>query len=471
MTISPALLAELHVLESAMGGGSLIEYVHRISPRWVEPWHLKPIADLFARAEYGPVRACVSVPPRHGKTELLLHAMPWWLSRHPEQTVAYISYSGGLAFTKSKRALDLAHRAGIILRRDIAKASEWRTPSDGGVISTGIGGPLTGHGANLLIIDDPVKNREEAESVVIRERNWEWFTSTALTRVEPGGSVIVVHTRWHEDDLIGRLKLDRDNHWEIINLPAVQEDGGALWPERWSKKQLDVKKREVGEYDWSSLFMGSPRPKGGRMFSEPIEYDKPDLLNAKLLITCDPAATSKTHSDYSAIVVAAGKLGEDGLVRADILEAYRVQMDIPQLVQLLVRIQKKWSPSVGFNPTPIAVEAVGGFKAVPQMLRQIDKKLRLIEIQPTQDKFTRALPTAAAWNDGRIRCPMQNQPDGRPTPAWLGPFVEEVTRFSGVNDAHDDQVDALAHMYATFAQMLPRYRPTGGGAANFLPFG
>jgi hypothetical protein len=165
---------------------------------------------------------------------------------------------------------DYAKRAGITLRDDSAALHEWRTPDGGGLLATGVGGPLTGHGVKLLVIDDPFKNREEADSALVRQKVYDWFTSTAMTRVEPGGSVIVVHTRWHRDDLIGRLARDEEVHWQVVNLPAIDasRDGdGSLWPERWPADALEVRRHEVGEYDWQSLYQGNPIARKGRVYS------------------------------------------------------------------------------------------------------------------------------------------------------------------------------------------------------------
>lgn len=455
-------LAELHALETVIGADSLLEFVPRTTPRWVAPWHLAPIAKLFAKAEYGPIRACVSVPPRHGKTELLLHAMCWWLSRHLTHHVGYVSYAGELAASKSSRAMGLARSAGLPISPTVARANEWQLGlgnESGGVFATGIGGPLTGHGVDILLVDDPVKNREEAESAAARQRVWEWFTSTGLTRIEPGGSCIVVHTRWHVDDLIGRLlRGDAGDGWEHVNLEAIDDDDEALWPERWPSDVLATKRSEVGEYDWWSLYMGTPRPRGGRLFREPTFYGRfPDIDGSQLLISCDPAATSKTHADYSAIIVGAGKLGErDGLPHVDILEAHRLQVEIPILVGYLIEVQKKWGCRV-------AIESVGGFKAVPQTMRALNKKLRITEVSATADKFTRALPAAAAWNDGRIRLPIDAP--------WMPALLDETSTFTGIADSHDDQVDALAHLYNAFDHALRPRKRGENSVARWLPFG
>lgn len=473
--IDAGLLAELHLLEATIGGQSILDYIPRASPvmpggvQGISPRHLKVIADQIALAEYGPQRIAISVPPRHGKTELILHALAWYLARHPEHTVAYASYSADIAGGKSIRARDLAVAADIRLRYDQARASEWRTVSGGGLLATGVGGPLTGQGANLLVIDDPIKNREEAESSTQREKVWDWFTSTAMTRLTPNGSMLVVHTRWHPDDLIGRLK--KKGGWTIINLPALDDAGQALWPQGgWTTDVLAKRRVEVGEYDWASLYMGDPRPRGGRMFEEPTFYEKPNVLGqAKIIISCDPAATAKTHADYSVIVVGSCWMDSSGLPAIDILDVQRMQVEIPSLVYRLAHEQRKWK-------APIVVEAVGGFKAVPQSLRAMLRGVRIIEITPSLDKFIRALPTSAAWNAGRIRLPgrigVTGALEADPSKPWIGAFLDETGSFTGVSDDYDDQVDALAHLYNAAHQMLAgRGSPPAPELARYMPFG
>jgi hypothetical protein len=240
--------------------------VPRITPAFRAPVHLAPLLATVAAVERGPVRACLSVPPRHSKTETVLHAIAWLLARHPDWTIGYVSYAADIARSKSRQARDYAARAGLSLRDDSAALHEWRTPEGGGLLATGVGGPLTGHGVRVLIVDDPFKNREEADSALVREKVHAWFTSTAMTRVEPGGSVLVVHTRWHRDDLIGRLSRDTETPWQVTNLPALDSDGAALWPARWSADDLARRRAEVGEYDWASLYQGHPVAKKGRVY-------------------------------------------------------------------------------------------------------------------------------------------------------------------------------------------------------------
>lgn len=416
----------------------LLDFIKVISPRYDPPRHLGPLLELLDQAERGPVRGVVSVPPRHGKTETLLHAFARRLRQRPWETIAYASYAADVAHSKSRLARDYAIKAGVQLRGDSAAVHEWRTPAGGGMLATGIGGPLTSHGAHLLVVDDPFANRQEAESAIVRQHVHEWFTSTAMTRVEPGGSVLVVHTRWHGDDLAGRLGQgitpDRQpsEKWPVVNLPAISDAGAALWPERWPADALSRKRAEVGEYDWWSLFQGQPRPRGGAIFGDPGRYSDSNLKDARLVIGVDPAASEKTHADYSVAVVLA-ITGRGSEMRADVLEVVRGQWEIPRLVSVLRELQAR------YQRAPLVVEAVGGFRAVPQMLRSVDPKLRVTEVQPATDKFIRAQPVAAAWNGGRVRVPFAGP--------WVASFLDELQSFTGIRDPHDDQVDALAHAW------------------------
>lgn len=335
---------------------------------------------------------------------------------------------------------DIAGRAHVRLAADAANLAEWRTTSGGGVLAVGAGSGLTGQGVSgLMVVDDPFKNPEDAQSQVIRDKVGEWFDAVVQTRIE-GASTLVIHTRWHEDDLIGRLAKDAD--FTVINLPALAEaddplgraEGEPLWPERFGLKYLEKRKRR-NEYLFASLYQGRPRPRGSAVFGAPHYYDPKtlDLTGCRLVLAADPAASIKTSADYSAAGVIAVKGNGDAMI-GYLLYAYREQVPIPQFAQDLLGMQAR------FGDTEINIEAVGGFKAIPQMLLAIRPDLRVHEIIPVGDKFMRAQPAASAWNTGRLLVPSDSPP-------WLGPLLDEVAKFTGVNDVYDDQVDWLAHAW------------------------
>ena len=456
-------------LEDMDGPDSILDFVPLLSPRYERPNHLRPVAELFWEAEnVGNVRGLVSTPPRHGKTETILHSIARYLSRHPDKTVGYATYGADLAESKSKACRALAVRAGVQLRTDSHAASEWRTTQGGGMLAAGVNGGWTGHGIDILVIDDPIKDRKRAESPAEQAALMEWCTSSAFTRVEPGGSYIVNMTRWTDQDLIGVLPEATGLPWTTVNLPAVQDvrddkgrpivvDGKplqrALWPERWSLEALDIKRRFVGDYDWASLFMGSPRPRGGYMFREPARYRAFDLkAGMRFAIGCDPAASAETSADHSVIVVL-GAVGTGMDQKVYVLDVWRGQVEVPALVDQLRAMQQRWR-------APVFVEAVGGFKAVPQMLRSIaskqgeedDPALRVVGVNAVTDKMQRATPVSAAWNDGKVLVPAAHT-------EWLEAFLKEITRFTGKVDATDDQVDALAHAFNAIDQRAAGINP------------
>ena len=418
----------------------LLDFIPRITPRWVRPEHLAPFANIFERAQHEQVLACVSVPPRHGKTELILHAIAWWLSRRPHDTLGYASYGAEIAESKSMLARDYARSAGIRLRDDRNTLNEWRTPSGGGCLAAGVGGAWTGQGIIAGIIDDPFKNRVEAESPLIRQRIWDWFTSTLTTRVEPGGSRIVVHTRWHEDDLIGRLLASTEERWDLINLPAIDDSGAALWPDRWPSEELEKKRRAVGTYDWWSLFQGQPRPRGGQMFADPVRYTEPNINDARIVLSVDAAGTEGTHSDYTAAVAMAVR-GYESEMTADVLEVMRVRLE-PQKAALPLREFQARHGGGG-----LLIEATRDGKSLRKALEAIDNRLVIREVPPLGDKLIRATPCAAAWSQGRIRVPLHAP--------WLSDFLAETSKFTGLGDLHDDQVDAMSQAWNEAAKSYP----------------
>jgi predicted phage terminase large subunit-like protein len=430
----------LSLLEETVGGESLPEFICRLTPHHPPPRHFAPVIEVLQQARVEPVKVGISMPPGHGKTTLILNAFAWWLSRHPGDTNAYYSYNEKQGLSKSALARELTQRAGIGLSDETNSKGEWRTTKGGGLLAGGVGSGLTGQRVQgLLVVDDPFNGPLDAYSPTQREAVDEWFKSVALTR-RAGASTIVVHTRWHEDDLLGRLK---KRGWKIINLPAIAEkndplgraEGEPLWGEVYGLDRLLESREEGGEFNFASLFQGSPRPRGGSVFGEPHYYDPAttDFEGCRIVLAADPAASTRTSADYSVAVVLFIKgLGSDAV--AYVRRVYRQQVPIPQFANDLLGLQAE------FGETEIGVESVGGFKAIPQMLQAIRPGLRIKEIIPIGDKFTRAQPAAAAWNTGRILVPSDSSP-------WLGPFLDEIAKFTGVNDRHDDQVDGLAHAW------------------------
>lgn len=450
-------LLEITAVDDPAAMEGLGAFIARMMPRHPPPAHIRPLIEVLERARRETVRVVVSMPPRHVKTHTIQNAFAWWMTQSPADTHAYVSYNDQQALSKSGPTRALARRAGVHLRNDSASKSEWRTVEGGGLLATGIGGTLTGQGVSgLLVIDDPIKNYEEASSQTVRDAQWDWFTSVAMTRLE-GGSVIVVMTRWNEDDLAGRLI---DEGWEVLNLPAMAEAddpigrpvGAALWPDRYPLDACDSPScahaghlktilKTIGEFMFASLYQGRPRPRGHAVFGKPTYYDAElfDITGKQIVIYADPAATAKTSGDHSAIMAMAVEGTDPATMRGWILEVYRFRVTVPTFLDDLRAFEKRWG-SAGAR-----VEAFGMAKAIPQMLEKVDPGLVEADL-PIGDKFTRAQPVAAAWNDpdgGRVMVPIEAP--------WLKDYLREMQRFTGVGDKEDDQVDVTSGCWNSVA--------------------
>lgn len=414
-------------LDRAIALKSLVDWVPYLTPKYHPPEHLRPFLELIERANDGEeIRAVVHAPPRHSKTESILHSIPWILKHHPDWTCGYSSYNADITRSKSRASIALAREAGIQLASD--NLAEWRTYKGGGCVAKGVGEGLTGFGLNVAFVDDSVKDRLEAESTRKREAKWDWFENVLMTRIEPKGSVFVCQTRWHPDDISGRLI---KKGWQYVCLPALTPVGKsgwkALWPERWPVEALLRRKEDVGEYVWASLFQGQPRPRGGQVFGDPWGYaELPDAtLPRRHGIGLDFAFTKKTSADYSVLVV---MMLCEGYYY--VLDVVRVQTKAPEFKEIVRSYRAKY-PTAGM-PRWIAS---GTEKGVADFMEEASLPLDIVVAR--DDKFIRAQPYAAAWNAGRVLVPEDST-----SHRWVDVFLTEHAEFTGVNDAKDDQVDA-----------------------------
>lgn len=434
----------LALLRHAYGGESPGEFITRMFPAQPPPRHVAPILELFDRARRERVFALVAMPPRHTKTFTCMRSLAWWIGRFPADTNAFVAYSDHKARARSRLIRHYAQRAGVKLGADSNNLSEWRTAQGGGLLAVGMAGGIVGEGiTGIALVDDPYKNRQEADSPVIRERIQDLFGETIYTRLQ-AGSCIVIHTRWHEEDLIGTLR--QDPKWQVIELPAICDEpddlmgrqmGEALWVEGgFDLVELEAIKKTIGDWAFASQYQRLPRPRGATLFGEPSWYD-PDqlqLAGGVVYIGADPAATANTRADRSAafalLIKGAGPTRE-----AWVLDYFGGQMTMPAFARGLVQFQRKW------YGCPAAVEAVAGFKAIPQIMEELDPNLRLVDAPMFGDKFQRAQPVSAAWNDTprRVHWPLKRQ--------WTGDVLKRICRVTGVGDEEDDEADAVAHAW------------------------
>ena len=270
------LSAPLPFFPRIMARRHLLDFVGLTMASYQAAAHHAAIAAALEAVEAGTIkRLVITMPPRHGKSELASIQFPaWYLGRNPDKRVILASYADSLALTFGRQIRNLVHGdefgavfSGITLAQDSTSADHWNIAGRrGGLIAAGVGSGITGHGADLLIIDDPVKDASEADSPTVRGSKWEWYTRTAYTRLQPGGAIVLIGTRWHVDDLIGRALAQDTEQWHVLHLPAIDTDGRALWAERYPTEELRKIQDAIGLRAWDSLYQGRPVLESGGIF-------------------------------------------------------------------------------------------------------------------------------------------------------------------------------------------------------------
>lgn len=436
---------ELDALAASAARDDLLAYAVGLIPTYRTPDHLRLLADKLMAVKDGKIkRLMVFMPPRHGKSNLASELFPaWYLGHKPNHQVLFTTYGQDLAdgFGRKVRnaVADAKHTRsfpGSVLAEDSQSAKRFNTEAGGVYYAVGAGGAVTGRGADLLLIDDPLKNREEADSRLMRDKLWDWYASTAYTRLMPGGAVVLIQTRWHEDDLAGRLLRGGEN-WEVINLPAIAEFGDAmgrregqpLWPDQYDIAALQNIRQTIGEREFAALYQQRPAPLEGALFKRDwIQYGN-SPRGCRIAMGVDLAISSKDTADYTAIVV----MARDEFGKLYVLDAIRERVDFPNALRLIRNVADKWSPRA------ILIEQVA-FQAVvvQELLRQTTLPIK--GVVPDKDKITRAQPLALRYEQKLVWHEM--------LPSW---FEDELMAFP--NAQHDDSVDALVYAYQGVMRM------------------
>ena len=399
------------------------------------------------------------MPPRHGKSEFASNRFPaWYLAKYPDKRVILASYAAEFAATWGRKARTLLNEYGLrffdaALRHDSKAADAWNIEGhEGGMQTCGVGGPLTGKGADILIIDDPVKNAEEANSEVYRQKTWDWYISTAYTRLEPGGSVILIQTRWHEDDLAGRIlnhAKETGEEWTIVNLPALAEPGDALgrepgdplWPERYDRAELDAIHKTVGSYFFSALYQQRPVPPEGGLFKKSwFRYYTADGDHYRLgsgggLVrsdhcrrfgTMDIAYSLKKTADFTVLCVWAVTRNADLLL----IDMMRSRLEAPDFARVIK------SAYADHDLDYIGIEEMLGTSLITYGIRMDGLTVR--KLRADKDKITRSIPAQIRMESGQIYIPLHH-PE-RET------IEHELMSFPF--GAHDDIVDCFSYAAA-----------------------
>lgn len=417
--------------------------------------HHRLIADALKKVAIGTCkRLMVFMPPRHGKSMLTSEYFPaWYLGRNPKHQVITATYAQGLAddFGRKVRNImagDIYHEVfpHSTMSDDSQAANRLHTTQGGAYYAVGAGGPITGRGAHLLVIDDPIKGREDAESETMRNRLKDWYTSVARTRLMPGGAIVIIQTRWHEDDLAGWLLREHSHEgWEIINLPAIAEvgdqinriEGEALWPSAYPLKDLESIRLAIGPRDWASLYQQRPSAAEGSIFKrenwrqyQTVGSDPKETLSLlgikKVIQAWDTAFKTKETNDYSVCVTVGVSKN-----RYYVLDVWRHRVEFPDLSRAMVSEYCKWNPHV------VVVEDTAAGQSLIQSMRR-ETRLPILPVKADRDKVSRAHAVTPTHEAGLVFIP--------PHEHWCCDFEDELASFPTA--PHDDQVDAFVHAMA-----------------------
>ena len=442
--------AELSRRQTAREGS--LAFAQYTMPGYRVGAHHRLLCEKLDAVERGEIkRLMVFMPPRHGKSELTSKRFPaWYMGRNPKKQIITASYGATLAQGFGRDVRNIVGSPefaslfpGVGVAADSSARDNWHTNKGGVYTAMGVGGGLTGKGAHVALIDDPVKDRQDAESPVIREATWDWYRSVLRTRLMPGGAIVLVLTRWHPDDLAGRLLDEMANgtgeNWEVLSLPAICETepdrlgrkaGDALWPDLFPLRELRQIEKSVGPREWAALYQQKPAPSKGALFdTSVINIVDAAPTGGTIVRRWDLAATKQVGTrdpDWTAGVKTLRT--SDG--RIYILDIVRLRGGPLDVEKSIMGTASQDGPQIEIILPQDPGQA--GKSQAEYLIRKL-AGYRVKAVRETGDKATRAAPFASQVNAGNVF--LVKAP-------WNRTFIDELTSFPA--GAHDDQVDAAA---------------------------
>ena len=438
--------------------GDFAAFVKEMWPGFIDGRHHKVMAKKFEEIATGKLkRLIINMPPRHTKSEFASFMLPaWFLGLYPGKKIIQCSNTAELAVgfgRKVRNLVDSEQYAKIFpnvnLRSDSKAAGRWATNASGEYFAIGVGGTVTGKGADLLIIDDPHSEQEAAlasNDPSVFDKVYEWYTSGPRQRLQPGGSIVVVMTRWAKRDLTGKIlqsMIDKDGeHWEVVNFPAILPSGNPLWPEFWSLAELEALQLELPASKWNAQYQQSPTSEEGaivkREWWKEWKEDKPPSCEF-IIQSWDTAFTKSERSDYSACTTwGVFYLNENpNDPNVILLDAFKRRMEFPELKEKAFNHYKEWEPDA------FIVEAKASGAPLIFELRAMG--IPVSEFTPSRgnDKMVRINSVADLFASGKVWAPATR---------WADELIEEMAAFP--NSDHDDLVDSST-------QALIRFRKGG----------
>ena len=434
------------------------KFVKEMWPGFIDGRHHKVMAKKFQEIAEGKIkRLIINMPPRHTKSEFASFLLPaWFLGKYPGKKIIQTSNTAELAVGFGRKVRNLVDSdqyskifPNVNLRSDSKAAGRWATNAGGEYFAIGVGGTVTGKGADLLIIDDPHSEQEAAlaaTSPEIFDKVYEWYTSGPRQRLQPGGSIIVVMTRWAKRDLTGKIlqsMADKDGEtWEVIDFPAILPSGNPLWPEFWPLEELEALRSELPAGKWNAQYQQSPTSEEGaivkREWWREWTEDRPPKCEF-IIQSWDTAFTKSERSDYSACTTwGVFYLNENANdPNVILLDAYKKRMEFPELKEKAFNHYKEWSPDA------FIVEAKASGAPLIFELRAMG--IPVSEFTPSRgnDKMVRINSVSDLFASGKVWAPSTR---------WADELIEEMAAFP--NSDHDDLVDSST-------QALIRFRKGG----------
>ena len=457
-----AFFAELADYENSLkrekAQGDFSAFVKEMWPGFIDGRHHKVMAKKFEEIAEGKIkRLIINMPPRHTKSEFASFLLPaWFLGKYPGKKIIQTSNTAELAVGFGRKVRNLVDSdvyskifPNVNLRSDSKAAGRWSTNANGEYFAIGVGGTVTGKGADLLIIDDPHSEQEAALAASdpsVFDKVYEWYTSGPRQRLQPGGSIVVVMTRWAKRDLTGKIlqsMIDKDGEtWEVINFPAILPSGNPLWPEFWSLEELLALQLELPASKWNAQYQQSPTSEEGaivkREWWKEWKGDNPPRCEF-IIQSWDTAFTKNERSDYSACTTwGVFYLNENEKdPNVILLDAFKRRMEFPELKEKAFNHYKEWEPDA------FIVEAKASGAPLIYELRAMG--IPVSEFTPSRgnDKMVRINSVSDLFASGKVWAPATR---------WADELIEEMAAFP--NSDHDDLVDSST-------QALIRFRKGG----------
>jgi predicted phage terminase large subunit-like protein len=449
------LLAELEKLQELKSKQAaqdkFLAFVKEVWPTFIGGRHHAKMADAFERVARGECkRLIINMPPRHTKSEFASYLLPaWFLGKYPHKKIIQCSHTAELAVGFGRKVRNLvdtdAYRkvfSDLNLASDSKAAGRWNTSKGGDYFAIGIGGAVTGKGADVLIIDDPHSEQEAAIAEVnpdIYDKTYEWYTSGPRQRLQPGGAIVVVMTRWSKRDLTGQILKDAAandsiGEWEVIEFPAILPSEKPLWPEFWELEELEKVKRDVPNSKWMAQYQQNPISESAAIVKREWWQEWPKETPPQcdfILMAWDTAFEKTQRADYSACTTWGVFYHPDdtGTEQANIilLNAFRDRMEFPELKQVAVEEYKEWDP----DSVIIEKKASGA----PLIYEMRAMGIPVQEFTPTRgnDKISRLNAVSDLFASGRVWAPATR---------WAEEVIDEVAEFPA--GSHDDYVDTVS---------------------------